>query len=511
NFRSRGSGCARRGYDTARRRKVMPDLLLLPLLLLVVQSAAKPLTLGQERSTDVEKFLINQFENQDDITTYEQLISDLGNLDDSFLDFRHYNHKELARKLNETHVAYPNLTALYSAGQSVEGRDLWVLVVSKFPHAHQKGVPEFKYVANMHGNEVSGRVFLIYLAEVLLRNYDSNPNIRKLLDTTRIHLMPTMNPDGYEKAIEGDDSGVRGRANAVGQDLNRNFPPRFPELLNRENSKTQPETAAIMRWTKSIPFVLSANLHGGTAIVNYPFDDAPVDRLRTRRFSYYSPAPDNELFVRLAYSYARAHKRMWKPGPRCLNPQLELSGDPQSGIVNGAEWYIVSGGMQDWNYVNTNCMELTVEINCVKFPPKARLKMLWDENKYALLHYIMQIHNAIHGFVYDAATRSPIVGATIGIDTHSKIVTSFDGGEYWRLVNIGNYTVTVDHPDYLSVTREVVITRNRRSAVIDFALTRVGDPVPNQVRDPAPEPDSATRPSLLTMLLLPLISFLLLH
>lgn len=49
--------------------------------------------------------------------------------------------------------------------------------------------------------------------------------------------------------------------------------------------------------------------------------------------------------------------------------------------------------------------------------------------------------SAIHGFVYDAATRSPIVGATIGIDTTSKIVTSFEAGEYWRLINIGNYTV----------------------------------------------------------------------
>ncbi|GMT34529.1 hypothetical protein PFISCL1PPCAC_25826 [Pristionchus fissidentatus] len=487
---------------------------LLFFLLLVSYSTA--FTLGQERSIEVEKQLINQFVGQQDITTYEQLISDLGSFDDSFVNFKHFNYEELVRKLKELNAAFPNLTSLYTAGQSLEERELYVLTVSAFPHAHQKGIPEFKYVANMHGNEVSGRVFLVYLAEVLLKNYATNPYIRKMLDTTRIHLMPTMNPDGYERAIEGDDSGVRGRGNAAMLDLNRNFPPRFPGSVTQDNAKTQPETAAVMRWTKSIPFVLSANLHGGTAIVNYPFDDAPI-RKRMRRYSQYSPAPDNELFVRLAYSYARAHKRMWKPGPRCLNPLLELTGDPQSGIVNGAEWYIVSGGMQDWNYVNTNCMELTVEINCVKFPPKSRLKMLWDENKYALFHYIMQIHNAIHGVVYDSATRAPIVGATIGIDTKSKIVTSFDQGEYWRLVNIGNYTVTVDHPDYVSQTREVVITRDRRSAVLDFSLTRVGDPVPKlnrapvPVPDPTPEPDSAPAFSLLTLLLLPLLTLLIFH
>lgn len=58
-----------------------------------------------------------------------------------------------------------------------------------------------------------------------------------------------------------------------------------------------------MEWTKSIPFVLSANLHSGTTLVNYPFDDGHGARAKTG---------DNELFVSLAYSYARGHKRMFK-------------------------------------------------------------------------------------------------------------------------------------------------------------------------------------------------------
>lgn len=48
----------------------------------------------------------------------------------------------------------------------------------------------------MHGNEVMGREALLHLAAVLLHNYDRNLYIQQLLDTTRIHLMPTMNPDG---------------------------------------------------------------------------------------------------------------------------------------------------------------------------------------------------------------------------------------------------------------------------------------------------------------------------
>lgn len=72
--------------------------------------------------------------------------------------------------------------------------------------------------------------------------------------------------------------------------------------------------------------------------------------------------------------------------------------------------------------------------------------------------------------------------------------------------------MTVDHPDYLSVTKEVVITRDRRSAMLDFALTRVGDPLPSENRESADaKPDSATVSSLFTILVLPLISLILFH
>lgn len=54
-------------------------------------------------------------------------------------------------------------------------------------------------------------------------------------------------------------------------DLNRNFPSYYHNN-SKARVKNSKETNAIMRWMKNNTFILSAALHGGALVANYPFD-----------------------------------------------------------------------------------------------------------------------------------------------------------------------------------------------------------------------------------------------
>ncbi|XP_044260416.1 carboxypeptidase D isoform X2 [Tribolium madens] len=372
--------------------------------------------------------------------------------------FKHHHYDEMVKFMKEINSTYPNITHLHSIGKSVEGRDLYVMIISSTPFKHVPGKPEFKYVANMHGNEVVGREMLLYLMKYLCEHYQADDRVTNLLETTRIHLMPSMNPDGYEMSHEGDAGGSDGRGNAHGVDLNRNFPDQY--VTNKFNSLTEPETRAVMDWILSEPFVLSANLHNGALVANYPYDDNSPGRHGENL------SPDDAIFKYLAHKYADAHREMHKGGPCPLFPKERF----QDGITNGAKWYEVTGGMQDWNYLVAGCMELTLEIGCYKYPMAGDLPNLWLDNREALLTYMEQVQRGVRGYVRSTIGR-PIEGAKIIVEGISHYVKSYEDGDYYRILLPGKYNLTVEALGYESYTNEIEVPKEG-SFVYNVSLMR---------------------------------------
>lgn len=347
----------------------------------------------------------------------------------------------------------------------MEKRDLWVLELSNEPGKHIAGRPEMKYIANMHGNEVVGREMLLLLAKYLCENYGSkNSRISNLLNNTRLHFMPSMNPDGYEKAVRNH---ALGRENANNVDLNRNFPDQYG--TNVYNRVQEPETQAVMNWSLSLPFVLSANLHGGSLVANYPFDDTAKDFTSNNdRIPMYNPTQEDDLFKYLARTYSTAHSTMQQgsPCPEFVNEKFP------EGITNGAGWYSVTGGMQDWSYIYGGAHELTLELSCNKFPHSTELESFWQQNKEALLRYMeLTLEMGVYGTI--SSTIGHIIpGAHIYFNNIEHSIKSAAQGDYYKLLLPGKYNMTIEADGYEMQIVEITVPSNRTRVRVDVLMMR---------------------------------------
>ncbi|XP_072384929.1 carboxypeptidase E-like isoform X1 [Diabrotica undecimpunctata] len=418
-------------------------------------------------------------------------------------EFKHHNNDDLVAVLQDVNARCPNITRIYTLSEnSVLGLPLYFIEFSTNPGRHEILKPEFKYIANMHGNEVLGRELLLKLADFLCDEYmKGNKQIRSLIRTTRIHLMPSMNPDGWQLATDtGGQDYLIGRTNNNSVDLNRNFPNldriiftneeqhvnhnnHLLEDLTHLDQPLQPETKAVIRLIMQIPFVLSANLHGGDLVANYPYDDSRSGRQNGE----YTATPDDDTFRHLALSYSFYHADMADPKRKGCGDYESQDFPKQGGITNGAKWYALQGGMQDFNYLSSNDMEITLELGCAKYPPASELQPEWERNKDALINFIWQAHIGVKGVVYDNQSKRGIPGAVIHVRNITDLeksydiehdVTSVHDGDYYRLLTPGKYKLTAYRDGFLPRSKIVTVLNKpfEEAPRVDFPLKPITMP-----------------------------------
>ncbi|XP_030196791.1 inactive carboxypeptidase-like protein X2 [Gadus morhua] len=407
------------------------------------------------------------------------------------LDFRHHSYKDMRQLMKVVNDMCPNITRIYNIGKSHNGLKLYAIEISDNPGEHEVGEPEFRYLAGSHGNEALGRELLLLLMQFMCLEYRSgNPRIRHLVDQTRIHLLPSVNPDGYEKAFQAGSElcgWSLGRWSQDGMDIHHNFPdlnsilweaevkkwiPRkmhnhhvaIPGWYQAKNATVAVETRALVAWMEKLPFVLGGNLQGGELVVTFPYD-----RTRTQgAVRETSPTPDDHVFRWLAFSYASTHRLMADASRRVCHTEDFAKED---GTINGASWHTAAGSMNDFSYLHTNCLELSMYVGCDKFPHESELPEEWENNRESLLVFMEQVHRGLKGVVKDLRGQG-IANAVISVEGIGHDIRTATDGDYWRLLNPGEYQVTARADGY-SLTRKMCEVGYEMGATrCDFTLGR---------------------------------------
>jgi len=370
---------------------------------------------------------------------------------------QYQDHGQLLMGLDSLALKYPRLATTGSIGKSVEGRDLRYVKISKNVNRRGVGEPMVKYVGNMHGDEAVGRQLIYYFANYLLTNYNRSSIVKFLVDNTEIYLLPTLNPDGFNRSSPSKPNtypckhASAGRTNANDIDINRDFPYIWGPTNVSYSALVvdrQPETSSMINWILAKPWVLSANFHGGAVVASYPYDShspRPANQRVLRGMA--SLAPDDGVLRELALTYSRKNPVMYNQAHRfkCMRG----SGGPfPEGVTNGAYWYDMSGSMQDFNYWFSNCMEITLEISCCKHPNPKELHKYWINNKQSMVELLARAHIGVKGLVVDSNGWG-VAGAIVSVEGIEKNVTSSRRGEYWRLLLPGfNYTLMASAPGF---------------------------------------------------------------
>ena len=363
---------------------------------------------------------------------------------------------------------YPTLCRLDTIGTSINGKLVLALKISDNP-AEDETEPEVFYSSTMHGDETGGYVLMLRLADLLLKNYDSDLRIKELTDNLEIWINPLANPDGTY--TNGNSISFPTRFNSNGIDLNRNFPdPLAPDIVSEK------ETLDMIAFMRSHRFVISANFHAGAELVNYPWD---------RWLSIYHA--DNDWFNDISRAYADTAHVYSEPG---------YMSDLDDGVTRGSVWYVVYGGRQDFVTQELHGREVTIELDYTHITPASQLPVLWENNWRSLLGYLENALYGIHGLVLDSQSYAP-VGAKVFIQGHDKdsshVYSDPLKGSFVRMLSSGTWPLTFTAKGYRDTTISVLVNPRQKTEITLYMKrdTSPSDTTLNELPSLYPNPASS--------------------
>lgn len=336
---------------------------------------------------------------------------------------------------------FPNICKLDTIGYSIENR---LILSLKIYNNTEENSPKFFYSSTIHGDELTGAVVLLRLADYILKNHQTNNDIQELISNMQIYICPIANPDGvYAGGNNNVSNATRYNANYI--DLNRNFPnPKYGQ--HPDGEQHQKETLAFMQYSLEEDFDISINLHGGAEVCNYPWDSWTENEKRH---------PDSDWFISLCQEFVSQ--------VRGAGGQNYFSDVTYNGITNGGDWYKIYGSRQDWQNWYTKAREITLEISTTKTPSSNLLPNYWNKLKDGLIGFINNSLTGVEGIIKDITSQETIENVTLEIleiDYDSLFTYSNNQGYYFRPLLAGNYQMKISAQGYNDTLVNLNITEN---------------------------------------------------
>ena len=375
-------------------------------------------------------------------------------------------YADYAQQMQDFANDNPGICEFVNLGATTEGDKNILFVKLSDNVTTNEQEPRLLYTSSMHGDEIAGYPMMLELINYLITAYNDvghadHTRVQNLLNNSEIWINPNANPDGtyYNDPTNTSVANAR-RANHNNVDLNRNYPDNVGGP-NPDGNAYQPETILFMDLADNYHFVMSANFHGGVEVVNYPWDNT------------FTRHADDDWYQFISREYA---DNCQADGPAGYFDYLN------NGITNGADWYQVQGGRQDYMNFYHQCKETTIELSDQKTPPANQLDDFWNYNREALIEYLQQGTYGFRGVAKDATSGNPIE-ATITLvghdNTGSHTVSELPHGDFYRPTIAGTYDILIEAPCYQSVTLSSQAISNYQVVDLgDILLTSLSNTVP---------------------------------
>lgn len=284
-------------------------------------------------------------------------------------------YQEIQDHLDSMRVKYPHIiTEKASIGQSLEGRDIFMVKISDNPEIDENE-PEVLYDALTHAREPQGMMTIVYFMYYLLENYGVDDEVTYLVNNRELYFVPVLNPDGYEynRSTNPNGGGMWRKNRSInsdgsrGVDLNRNFGYQwgyddsgsssepYRETYRGPAPFSEPETEALRQFCNSRNFRNALNYHTYSNLLILPWGYIPEE------------TPDSLIYRQFGMDMTAVNNYTWG-----------ISSD----II-----YAVNGDTDDWMYGEQNeknkILSMTPEVGSGVdgfWPPESRIFPLAMEN-----------------------------------------------------------------------------------------------------------------------------------